>query len=226
MSLVIACTPETFRDCGTKKRTCTRIEVIQLTALMGIGSLGRMIFPPDKKFQAWIAETTADTKVPEACQLNASDFSSALNTLSLRSETKTSLAQLIPLVKSNLMTAVLGPPGTGKTTNISGFLRLLLQHHRHTTSRTSLQIFLCAPTNHAVEQLERIVSDLEPDNEFTFIRICSAKMMKGTGKGKSFSTGRRKCMGKGRVQRTFENSVVDRKAQHVDVNSLSEVLVN
>ena len=30
-SLVLACTPKTFRDCGTKIRTCTGIEVIKLT---------------------------------------------------------------------------------------------------------------------------------------------------------------------------------------------------
>ena len=158
-----------FRDYGTEVRSCVSIQVLQLTSLMGIGSLGRMIFPPDKtdkRFGAWIAEKDAITKVPAADQFDASEFHTVLQTLALHRETIQYLGRLIQLVQRNLITAVVGPPGTGKTTTISGLLRLLLQHHRETSSQKQLRIFLCAPTNHAEQELENIVASFKSEYDF------------------------------------------------------------
>ena len=224
-SVVLACTPESVRDFGTQNRpeirTCNRIEIMPLTNLMGVGSLGPMIFPPESfhKFGAWIAKDDSVIQVPDSFKLNVANFHDALHGLPLFKETKKSLSELIPLVQRNLMTAVIGPPGTGKTTNISGLLSMLLSHHRRFSTRKTLRLFLCAPTNHAVKQLEDIVSELTSNyDDVAFIRICSARMMKGKGNGKG--------NGKGKLSHTSDTSVVDCPAQHVDVNALKEGMQN
>ena len=222
-SIVIASPPELaqkFANYFTSDHTCHKIEVVRLTSLMGIGSLGPMIFPPKedadrKRFLAWIGEKEATTQMPAACQFDASEFHTVLQTLPVPPGVDQNLEQLIPLVQQNLMTAVVGPPGTGKTTNIAGLLRLLLQHNRSAPSAKPLHILLCAPTNHAVQELENMVSELKLQYEFGFIRICSAKKLKRSGKGTSFSAGRRK---------SCDSSEVDRPAEHVNVNFLKEVL--
>ena len=218
-SLAIACTPETLQACSTPVRCCVGIEVVQLTSLMGIGSLGRLIFPPDKRFRAWIAETGAATQLPASRACDASEFHAVMETLPLPSGVRHMLDKLLPLVESNLMTAVVCPPGTSKNTNIAGLLRLLLQHHRVARSCKPLQILLCTPTNHTVQELEIMVRQLTSEYEFTFIRICSAMMLTSSDKGKR----RRTATGKAEVLHNFEYSLVDRLAQEVHVNSLDEV---
>ena len=226
-SVVIACPTGLAQDlanCFTEVLTCHKIEVVRLTSLMGIGSLGPMIFPPEedadrRRFRAWIAEKDASTQIPAEYQFDASKFHAVLPAAceSLPPGIEQNLGQLIPLVQENLMSAMIGPPGTGKTTNIAGLLRLLLEHHRSASSAKPLRILLCAPTNHAVQELEDMVSKLTPKYEFAFIRLCSARKMEGNVKGTSFSAGRRK---------GFDSSDVDRPAEHVKVSLLKEVLQN
>ena len=216
-SVVVACPPESCRNrCWVEAQYCYRIEIVPLTNLMGIGSLGPIIFPKEsfQKFGAWIANKGSSIQVPEKFHFKAHEFYEDLHYLPLKPETQKSLGELIPLVQRNLMTGVVGPPGTGKTTNVSGLLSMLLRHHRRVSSCKPLRLFLCAPTNHAVKQLERIVSDLTSNYKFAFIRICSARMMQGKGNGK------------GKGKHTSGTSVVDRSAQYVDVNSLSEAMEN
>ena len=107
------------------------------------------------------------------------------------------------------MTAIVGPPGTGKTTMISCLLSCLLQHQRDASSRTPLHIFLCAPTSHAVQALEDNVGRLKSEHNFDFCRICSVRNDQSNGEDITLQT--------------FNTTVVDRVAQHVNVNSLDEV---
>ena len=218
-SLVIASTPETFQACSTPVRYCVGIEVVQLTSLMGIGSLGRLIFPPDKRFRAWIADTGAATKLPASRACDASELHAVMETLSLPSGVRHMLGKLLPLVEQNLMTVVVGPSETRKNTNIPGLLRLLLQHHRVANANKPLQILLCTPTNQTVQELEFLVRQLTSDYDFTFIRICSAMTSTSSDKIKR----RRTVSGKAEVIQDFEYSLVDRLAQEIHVNSLDEV---
>ena len=87
-TLVVACTPEAFDVCGKAVTNCVGIEVVQLTSLMGIGSLGRMIFPPDEKFHAWIAEIDATTQLPASHSFDDSEHLHVLDSLSFPSELK------------------------------------------------------------------------------------------------------------------------------------------
>ena len=213
-SLVIACTPEMFRDYGTDDRSCVGIQVLQLTSLMGIGSLGRLIFPPDnpdKRFGAWIAEKDAITEVPDADQFDVSEFNTVLNKLRLYPETIQNLERLMQLVQRNLITAVVGPPGTGKTTTISGLLRLLLQHHDATSPHKQMRIFLCAPTNHAVQELEKIVATFKSEYDFALIRILSWEKLKNKDRTS---------------YRNVDSSVDNCLAQHIAMNSLKQELQN
>ena len=186
-SLVIACIPQTTDGLEVERLICERIEVIQLTSLMGIGSLGRMLFPLDKRFHAWFAETDASTQLPALDRSLEHRLETIVPALSVPAEVGQNLRELMLLVQRNLMTAILGPPGTGKTTNILGCLRLLLLLHKRETPNNHLRILLCAPTNHAVQELESAVCQLKSEYDFASIRICSSRMFKGKGKGKKIA---------------------------------------
>jgi len=113
-SLVIACIPQTTDGLEVERLICERIEVIQLTSLMGIGSLGRMLFPLDKRFHAWFAETDAITGLPALDMSLEAVLETVVPALSVPAEVGQNLRELMSLVQHNLMTAILGPPGTGQ----------------------------------------------------------------------------------------------------------------
>ena len=211
-SLVVACTPEAFTVCGKAVTNCVGIEVVQLTSLMGIGSLGRMIFPPNEKFHAWIAEIDATTQLSPSHWFDDSEPLHVLDSLPFPSEPKKNVKELLTLAQSNLMTAIVGPPGSGKTTMISCLLSCLLQHQRDASSHTPLHIFLCAPTSHAVQALEDNVSRLKSEHDFEFFRICSVRNDKSNGEDTALQC--------------FHSTVDDRVAQQVNIKSLDEVFSN
>ena len=172
------------------ERNLVKIEVGPLTSLMGVGSVGRMIVPKDSRFRAWIGAPDAAVGAPtlaRRCMDSLIEEVKGDNVYATMSATmQLTLMQMARQAETSLMTAMIGPPGTGKTTHIAAWRHVLLRHHNTKTPTANLRICVCAPTNHAVLELEHMVAKLADTFHFTQIRIIKriTPTAKGKGKGK------------------------------------------
>ena len=160
------------------------MEVAPLSSLMGVGSVGRMIFPKDSRYKAWIGAPDAAVGEPTLPARKMDSLIQEVGRAKILPNMQLTLIHMAQKAESSLMTAMVGPPGTGKTSHIATWLQVLLQAHNTQTPCGNLRIFVCAPTNHAVMELELMVERLTKDWKFQPIRIIKGPPATAKGKGK------------------------------------------